>query len=264
MGTRRHASAISRLTLLLAGLLAIAVPSPASAQFHVAEPEVIKGQGQLADHGAVYAGPGTEEQLDQAHQLELFYGLTDRLGFLTVGLLQQPIGSGLEAQTYEIGGQYQLLKPEGEGFALAFRSLYQKALQEGDPDQVLFGPIAKLASRNISATLDTFFEQSLGAGNITGLDTKWRVKHRLGDRMSIGVEGYGKIKDIADPGSFNEQEHRVGPVVYFKFGPWSEQEFRDVSGVGEEKIWGASFGALFGLTEATSDIAFKFNLSGVF
>ena len=56
----------------------------------------------------------------------------------------------------------------------------------------------------------------------------------------------------------------MGPVIYLKFGQWTPQEFRDVAGVGEEKIWGAAFGVLFGLTEATSDIALKFNLSGVF
>ena len=73
----------------------VALPKPAAAQFHVAQPEVVKGQGEIADHGAVYAGPGTVEKLDQAHQLELYYGLTDRLAFLTVGLLQQKIGENL-------------------------------------------------------------------------------------------------------------------------------------------------------------------------
>jgi hypothetical protein len=53
-------------------------------------------------------------------------------------------------------------------------------------------------------------------------------------------------------------------VIYLKLGQWSAQEFHDVTGVGEEKIWGVALGALFGITEATSDVAFKFNLSGVF
>jgi hypothetical protein len=241
-----------------------ALPKPATAQFHVAQPEVVKGQGEIADHGAVYAGPGTVEKLDQAHQLELYYGLTDRLAFLTVGLLQQKIGENLEAEIWDIGGQYQLLKPDGEGFALAIRSLYQVSLQDGSPDHILLGPIAKIVGHEAGATLDTFFVHDLDSGDVTALNTKWQVKHRLTDRMSFGVEGYGKIADLADPGSFEDQEHRVGPVIYLKFGQWTPQEFHDVAGVGEEKIWGAAFGVLFGLTEATSDIALKFNLSGVF
>ena len=120
------------------------MPQGAQAQFHVAQPEVVKGQGEIADHAAVYTGPGTVEKLDQGHELELYYGLTDRLAFLTIGLLQQKIGENLAAETYEIGGQYQLVKPDGEGFALAIRSLYQMALQDGSPNQVMLGPIAKL------------------------------------------------------------------------------------------------------------------------
>jgi len=236
----------------------------AAAQFHVAQPEVVKGQGEIADHGALYAGPGTVEKLDQGHELELYYGLTDRLAFLTLGLLQQKIGENLEAETYEVGGQYQLLKPDGQGFALAIRSLYQMSLQDGSPDQMLLGPIAKLSGHDISATFDTFFVHDLNSSDITALETKWQVKHRLTDRVSLGVEGYGKITDLDHAGSFQDQEHRIGPVIYLKLGPWSAQEFHDVTGVGEEKIWGVALGALFGITEATSDVAFKFNLSGVF
>ena len=96
------------LAVVLGAWLAV-LPRPAAAQFHVAQPEVVKGQGEIADHGALYAGPGTVEKLDQGHELELYYGLTDRLAFLTLGFLQQKIGENLEAETYEGGGQYQLL-----------------------------------------------------------------------------------------------------------------------------------------------------------
>ncbi len=236
-----------RFLLAIATVICLAaVPRPAAAQFHVAQPEVVKGQGEIADHGAAYAGPGTEEKLDQGHELELYYGLTDRLAFLTIGLLQQNIGENLQAETYEVGGQYQLVKPDGEGFALAIRSLYQMALQDGSPDQIMLGPIAKLAGHNASVTLDTFFVHDLNSSDITALETKWQMKRKLTDRMSFGVEGYGKIADLDHPGSFEDQEHRIGPVIYLKLGPWSGQEFHDVSGVGEEKIWGVAFGALFG------------------
>jgi hypothetical protein len=208
------------LAVVLGAWLAV-LPRPAAAQFHVAQPEVVKGQGEIADHGALYAGPGTVEKLDQGHELELYYGLTDRLAFVTLGLLQQKIGENLEAETYEVGGQYQLLKPDGQGFALAIRSLYQMSLQDGSPDQMLLGPIAKLSGHDISATLDTFFVHDLNSSDITALETKWQVKHRLTDRVSLGVEGYGKITDLDHAGSFQDQEHRIGPVIYLKLGPWS-------------------------------------------
>jgi hypothetical protein len=203
----------------LCACLSVGAPSPAAAQFHVTQPDVVEGKGTVADHAAIYAGPGTDEKLDQGHELELFYGLADRLAMVTVGLLQQPIGGQLEGQQYEAGAQYEFLKPQGEGIALAFRSLYQLSLQDGTPDKVLFGPIGKIASENASATIDSFFVRDLGGADTTALELKWQLKHTVTERISVGVEGYSQIKDIADPGSFNDQEHRVGPVVYFKFGP---------------------------------------------
>jgi hypothetical protein len=257
-------SARAAILIALAASFVLAQPHAAHAQFHVAEPEVVKGQGQIADHGALYAGAGTEEKLNQSHQLEMYYGLTDRLAFLTLGLLQQPIGSPLEADFYEVGGQYQILKPQGEGLALAFRSRYQLALQDGDANQILYGPIAKLGGRRAAFTVDTFFIRDLDSSDTTALNVNWQAKHGLSDRISIGVEGYSKIANVAHAGTFNEQEHRVGPVVYLKLGPWTAKEFRDISGVGEEKIFGLSFGTLFGMTSPTSDLTFKINLVGVF
>jgi hypothetical protein len=239
-------------------------PLPAAAQFHVVQPDVVKGQGQVADHAAVYSGPGSEERLVQGHDVELTYGLSERLAFLTMGLFQEPIGGPLEAQDYNIGGQIEFIKRHGDGLGLAFRSLYKFALQGGEPDKVLFGPIGRIVSGRNSATIDTFFVRDLGGGDSVALDIKWQLRRGIGERVSLGIEGYGTISDLAAPGTFAEQEHRLGPVLYLKLGPWTAKEVRDSAGVGEEEIFGFSIGALFGLTEATSDVAFKFNLSGVF
>ena len=40
------------LAVVLGAWLAV-LPRPAAAQFHVAQPEVVKGQGEIADHGAM-------------------------------------------------------------------------------------------------------------------------------------------------------------------------------------------------------------------
>jgi hypothetical protein len=254
----------ARRRALILAIVSAMLPLPAAAQFHVTQPDVVKGQGQVADHAAIYAGPGTEERLVQGHELEMIYGLTERLAFVTVGVLQQPIGAPLEGQTYEIGGQVEFIKRHGDGFGFAVRSLYEFALQGGAPDKVLFGPAGRFVSGRTSATIDTFFVQDLGDGDALALDIKWQLRHGVAERVSLGIEGYGTISNLAAPGTFADQEHRIGPVLYLKLGPWMPKEVRDSAGVGEEEIFGLSLGALFGLTEATSDVAFKCNLSGVF
>jgi hypothetical protein len=47
------------------------MPISAHAQFYVRQPDVDKGESEIEEHGAFYSGPGTDEQLDQSHEVEL-------------------------------------------------------------------------------------------------------------------------------------------------------------------------------------------------
>jgi hypothetical protein len=98
---------------------------PASAQFYVRQPDVEKGESEVEEHGAIFAGPGKDENLDQSHEVEFTRGLTDRTQLIVEGFFEQPIGEGLQFREFEIGGQYELVKPQGDGFALAFRTIYE-------------------------------------------------------------------------------------------------------------------------------------------
>lgn len=68
-----------RAIALLAFLFpVVALASPAAAQFHVTQPDVVKGEAVVGDHAAAYSGPGTEESLRQGHELEATYDVTQR------------------------------------------------------------------------------------------------------------------------------------------------------------------------------------------
>ena len=244
------------------------MPIPAKAQFYVRQPDVAKGETELEEHGAVYAGPGDEEQLRQSHEVEFKRGLTDRVQLIVEGFLEQPIGENLQATEIEIGGQYQLIKPEGDGFALAFRTLYEAV--KDDPDEILFGPLARYRKGADSTTLNTFFVGQVGDHpTIDSLEFKynWQLKHELNYRVALGIEAFGEIEDFAHPGSFNDQLHRAGPVLYLNFGEEAEQysaakreseesAYEQKSEAPELKM---AAGVLFGLSDATSDVTFKFD-----
>ena len=73
------------LFLLCAGLT-LFLPSAAHAQFHVAQPDVVKGEATAGDHAAIYQGPGTKEKLDQGHEVEATYDFTERWGLVGKGI----------------------------------------------------------------------------------------------------------------------------------------------------------------------------------
>lgn len=222
---------------------------PANAQFYVRSPDVEKGELKLEEHGAIYSGPGEDERRRQSHEVEAKYGFTDRWEGIVEGVFRQEIGESFKAHRFELGAQYEIMERHGDGLGLAFRSLYEFALQDGDPDEILFGPLAKYVWGHNSLTVNTFFIGQLGNNrDIDSLELKvnWRLKHEFNERFGLGVEGYSEIEDLSHTGSFDDQKHRVGPVAYLEFG-------------GREPKWEFAAGALFGVSDATSDITFKFD-----
>ena len=116
-------------------------------------------------------------------------------------------------------------------------------------------------------TLNTFFVGQVGDDpTIDSLEFKynWQFKHELSHRVAFGVEAFGQIEDLAHAGSFNDQLHRVGPVIYLNFGEEEgsasdireseESEHEQKSEAPELKM---AAGILFGLSDATSDVTFK-------
>ena len=76
-----------------------------------------------------------------------------------------------------------------------------------------------------STTLNTFFVGQIGDDpTIDGLEFQynWQFKHELSHRVAFGVEAFGEIEDLAHPGSFTDQLHRAGPVIYLNFGEEEE------------------------------------------
>jgi len=247
----------SSLAALWRGVVAIAFAgavlalgaASASAQFYVRSPDVEKGELKLEEHGAIYSGPGEDERRRQSHELEVKYGFTDRFEGIAELTARQNIGDSLKWHSFELGGHYEIVERQGDGWGLAFRSLYEWALQDGDPDEILFGPLAKYVRGHDSFTINTFFIGQVGNHvDIDSLELKvnWRLKHEFNETWGLGVEGYSEIEDLSHTGTWNEQKHRLGPVAYLEFDDSMPK-------------WEFAAGALFGVSDATSDVTFKFD-----
>jgi hypothetical protein len=132
-------------------LLIVLASATVSAQFYVRSPEVDKGEAEIEEHGAVYSGPGEDERLRQTHEIEGKYGITERFEAILEGELEQPIGEDLEGEAIELGGQYEIIERHGDGLGFAFRTLYEFALPNHAPDEILAGML-RLGSFNAPNT----------------------------------------------------------------------------------------------------------------
>jgi hypothetical protein len=271
---RNGNSSLVRRGLLSAALIPMCVtpltPCPAWAQdsFYVRQPEVENGETEIEEHGAVLAGTNATEDLRQSHEVEVTQGVTDRWQLIVEGLFTQPLHENLQATDVEVGTQFEMIKRKGDGFDLAFRTEYEAKLEHDQADEILFGPIMKYVLGRASTTFDSFFTGQVGDkadAESLGFQYNWQFKYELNRRVGLGVEAFGEIKDLSNSGSFNDQPHRAGPVIYLNFGEEeqnSSAEKLESEESGHEQESEApelkmAAGVLFGMSEATSDVTFK-------
>jgi hypothetical protein len=263
-------------TATLAAAAAIVLPKPALAEFNIQEADIEKGETELEYRGAYHWGvpEATEENenandLVQSHEFELQYSFTNWfLLQLTLGL-EQPLHEELNVSDVEIEPEVALIKRNDNGIALSFQGGYEKSTN-GEADVISFGPIVELARSNLLITLNPLFTGQVGSNRETdglGFEYGSRAEYDFAKPWGVGVEMFGEIEDLSNAGSFNQQNHSIGPTLFWNPGEkedeGDEKEARadddnqKVAGPPEMEL-SFNVGVQFGLTDATSDTALKF------
>ena len=131
-----------------------------------------------------------------------------------------------------------------------------------------FGPIVELATGKLLLTLNPFFSSQVGDNRDQdglGFEYGWRAEYDFAKHWGVGVEMFGEIEDLANAGSFDDQNHSIGPTLFWNPGGGDEDEGEEAGGDDDEKVAGPpdielsfNVGVQFGLTDVTSDGALKF------
>jgi hypothetical protein len=259
---------------------------PARAEFEIQEADVEKGEKEFEYRGAAHWGISNQEKsngaegeaddaggdeeegpLRQSHDFEFQYGLTDRWLFSTTLTADEPSGQDFNLSSVELGLQYEFMKRNGDGIAMAMQAEYGFATRSGDPDEFGFGPIVELARGNLLITLNPLFTDQVGPNRDQdglGFEYGWRAEYDFAKHWGIGVEMFGEIDDLANSGPWDDQNHSIGPTLFWNPGGGDEAE-GEKEGDDEKKVAGPpdlelsfNVGVQFGLTDATSDGALKF------
>jgi hypothetical protein len=271
-------SAIATAGLTLAGT------KPVLAEFEIQEAGIEKGEVELEYRGAYHWGlPQVEEDeevpLRQSHDFEMQMGITNWwMLSATLGTVV-PEGEDWQTESVEVENEVQFIKRHGDGIAFSFDVEYAAATQRDEPNEIQFGPIFEFSLGNFLLTTNTFFGRQLGEfadQEGLGLEYGWRAEYDFGKskKWGVGVEMFGEIEDLANAGSFNDQNHSIGPTLFFKPGE-AEDDDDEAGDVGEDdEAKGApqppkaefsmNVGYQFGLTDVTSDGALKFQGSLAF
>jgi len=280
--------------LAMAGLT-ISTTKPALAEFEIQESQVEKGEVEVEYRGAVHWGfPRAEREeaeeaeeegeeggaleeeeegefLRQSHDFEIQYGITERW-MVSVGVsADEPLEGDFDLSSAEVELQYEIVERKGNGLGLAFTGGYGFATRGGEADEIEFGPIVELASGKALLTLNPLFASQVGEHRETdglGFEYGWRAQYNFAKKWAVGAEMFGEIEDLSNAGSFNDQQHSLGPTLFYMpggddddddngNGNGDDDDERKVGGPPEMEI-SLNVGVQFGLTDLTSDTALKF------
>jgi hypothetical protein len=287
MISRRGAALLP--VMLLGFLIGTTVtPKGALAEFEIQESQVEKGEAEVEYRGAVHwgvpKGEAEEEEaegagaaaleeeeegegLEQSHDFEFQYGLTDRWSFSTTLLTDEPIEDSFSLRAVELELQYELIERAGDGLGLAFLGAYGIGTRAGVADEIEFGPIVEWESRPLLLTINPFLTAQVGddrGSDGLGFEYGWRAEYKVARRWGVGVEMFGEIEELAHAGPFDSQEHSIGPTLFYNpsdddddVGGKGEDEEDEIAGPAEMEF-SFNVGVQFGLTNETSDAALKF------
>jgi hypothetical protein len=290
---KQHLAAPVRLSAAIAaaGLMLVAGTKSVLAEFEIQEAEVEKGEIEIEYRGAYHwgiprAAEGVEEfglevnDTRQSHDIELQMGINEWLMISVVGVFEQPLGGDLQARAVEAEFQFELIERKGDGVGLAVQGEYESAInhgaqEDGEPNEFAMGPIVELAKGPLLLTLNPLFGKQIGTfadQEGLGFEYGWRGAYDVNTRWALAVEMFGEIEDLANAGSFDDQVHSIGPTILINFGGDEEDEgggnngpVANANGDDDSKHIGPpqmafsmNVGVQFGLTNATSDTALKF------
>ena len=276
------------LTAAASGLaafgLTIVTTNVALAEFEIQESGVEKGEVELEYRGAVHWGFPKKERaaaeeggeggaldeeeegefLRQSHDFEIQYGITERWMISTTLSTDEPLEDNYGVNSVEVELQYEIVEREGNGLGLAFMGGYGFATRGSEADEIEFGPIVELASGKLLLTLNPFFSAQVGEHRETdglGFEYGWRAQYNFAKKWAVGAEMFGEIEDLSNAGSFDDQQHSIGPTLFYTPGDdddnGDDDDERKVGGPPEMEV-SFNVGVQFGLTDFTSDTALKF------
>ena len=287
---------MAALTGFAIGGMAFVGAKPALAEFEIQEPSVEKGEVETEYRGAVHFGikkgedddngaaengdddddggvigaldDDEEAPLRQSHDFEIEYGITERFKLSATLGTDEPITDAYGVSSVEIEAQYELMEREDgeDGWALAFAAGYGFATRSDEADEIEFGPIIEYATGPLILTINTYLSGQVGdnvEADGLGFQYGWRAEYEVAEHWGVGVEMFGEVEDLTHTGPWNEQEHSIGPTVFWKPGDDDgddelELDVDDrVAGPPEMEL-SFNVGVQFGLTDTTSDSALKF------
>lgn len=213
----RDGAPFARAVTALAAGIAFATASDAHAIDKIYSPIVEEGELEIETRGT-YTFDDREDRDDAYKQLiGMGYGFTDRIAADAYMELKQEPQSDTDVQAVLGEVRFQLFE-QGEYFLDSGLYLELERDIVENEWEVEGKILLEKSTGDFTHTLNVIFGRAgfeRHAGSVE-LETALKTRYRYSQAFEPGIELFDSFGDIDDMGSWNEEEHAVGPAVYGK------------------------------------------------
>jgi hypothetical protein len=223
---------------------------PAHAGHKVYSPVVHEGEWEIEARG--HLDIDGEDSLDggQKQIYEVGYGVTDIWSTALLVELEKDPGGPLKYDSIAWENIIEFFGQEeawlGSGLYLEFEAKDE----DGKADKIETKLLLERDLTGITNTANLVFEKEVGnnADDDVEFGYAWRSRAKVMEHLKLGFEAFGELGEINNFKSPDRQEHQIGPMLYggIELTEDVELEYR--------------LGVLFGLTDATPDETFVWQL----
>ena len=238
--------------LYLAACLSLATSAPVMAQsFDIHAPESRRGSFDVEVLNGANLGStrGNPDFLRNAHETKAVIGITDRYMLEIGALVERPSFDDTRLARISIENILVVQPPVKHGFGFGWYAASEIRTSEASHNSVLFGPLIQYNAGKAEFLINPILHKTFGQNATPGLDLNyiWRAKYEVRHGLGVGAMGYGTIEDIGSGPAFNQQDHRIGPALFFDV-PMDKGRDLDIS-----------LGAYFGMTSASPEASVMLN-----
>lgn len=232
------------LRLVLFGLLKTLVCSlDAQNTSSVFSPNVTKGASDV-EYRLGYEPEGDA----LAQRIHYQYGITDTLRLRGIVQFNQSDTESFGFQYFRQETQWQFLKEAVDGWDSALRFEIQIPDNSHLPYRARLGWTGLVnLDENWQLRGNALLGKEFGPDRDPGFGPEGRaqISRKLNKHIRLAVDWFGDFNDTEDIGSYEEQEHQLGPLLKVKAGDG----------------WSANIGALWGISRAAPNIEYRFILT---